>query len=654
MAPYGYMGKILLVDLGLSQIREEILPDALYEQYLSGTGLAARLLLDMIPADADPLGQDNVLAFMAGLLTGTGSLFTGRWMVAGKSPLTGTWGDANCGGVFSPAIKRCGYDGIFFRGISPTPVYLFADGKTAELRDAAHLWGKDTAVSEELLAAETAPTARSALIGPAGEKLSLISGICTERGRMAARSGLGAVMGSKRLKAVVLDGHRRIPVKDAGTIKALSKKCLSSVPPRMPIPGQVNRWIGVLLRLLPTAMVMDGRLVLSMYRKWGTSALNQMSIEWGDAPIKNWRGSNADFSAARSNPVNPDQIIAREKVKYHCYACPLGCGGICSLPGEKSETHKPEYESILALGGLCLNEDADTIFHLNEILNRAGMDTISAGATVAFAMECYERGIFTAEDTDGVELTWGNSEAVRYVIEKMITREGIGNLLADGSKTAASRLGRGSEQFLVHAGGQELAMHDSRHDPGFALHYSVEATPGRHTLGAWVYYEMWQLWKAVKNLPKAPLFYHKNAKYRTNEEKACMAAANSRFINVVNGVGMCMFGTFLGITRIFIFEWLNAATGWNKTPAEYLAIGESIQTLKQAFNIKQGIDPAHLRVSPRALGAPPMDKGANKGRHVDIETLRKAYWQQFGWDPETGRPTDASLQKAGFGTMPCS
>ncbi len=373
-----------------------------------------------------------------------------------------------------------------------------------------------------------------------------------------------------------------------------------------------------------------------------------MSIEWGDSPIKNWAGSNEDFPSSRSNSVNPDQIIAHEKVKYHCYSCPLGCGGICTLPGQKGETHKPEYESILALGGLCMNENADAIFHLNEMLNRAGMDTISAGATVAFAMECYEKGILTKDDMEGRELSWGNSEAVFYLIEKMISREGIGDLLADGSKAAAARLGQGAEKYLVHAGGQELAMHDSRLDPGFALHYSAEATPGRHTLGSWIYYEMWQLWKSVRGLPRAPLFYHKDSKYRTDDEKALMAAVNSRFMNVVNGVGMCMFGSFLGAKRIPTFEWMNAATGWNKTPEAYLEIGDSIQTLKQAFNVKQGIDPGSLRISPRALGAPPMARGANKGRSVDIEKLMRAYWIQFGWDPETGKPTEASLNKAGI------
>ena len=644
----GLMGRILLVDLGSGVIEERIVPATVYEQYLSGIGLAVKVLSDLIPENANPLGPDNALGFVSGLLTGTGSLFTGRWMVAGKSPLTGTWGDANCGGYFSPAIKRCGYDGIFFTGISETPVYLYADGTVAELRDAGRFWGKDAVESEEMLVQETSPTARVALIGPAGEKLSLISGICTDKGRIAARSGLGAVMGSKRLKAVVLDGKKRIPVHDRASMHQMSKAVSKKLPPAIPVSGRMNAFTGTLLRVLPTAMAMDGRLVLSMYRKWGTVALNQMSIEWGDSPIRNWKGSNEDFGSSKSEPINPDRILEMQKARYHCYSCPLGCGGICSMEGKYSETHKPEYESVLALGGLCMNEDAQSVFELNELLNRAGMDTISAGATVAWAIECYEQGILTKRDTDGLELTWGNTRAIASLIEKMVAREGIGDVLADGSKAAAHKIGRGSEELTVHAGGQEPAMHDGRNDPGYALHYSVEATPGRHTLGSWVYYEMWQLWKAVGGLPRARLFYHKNAKYRTDDEKILMAAANSSFMNVINACGMCMFGSFLGIRRIPVFDWINAATGWESTPERYLEIGRRIQTLKQAFNVRQGIEPASIRLSDRALGVPALKAGANKNRSVDIETLMQKYWEAFGWDPKTGKPLEKTLEQLGI------
>lgn len=641
---YGYMGKVLFVDLSEGKIEEKTVPDNVYRECLSGLGLAAHYLYEMIPAGADPLGPENILCFASGLLTGTGTLFTGRWIAAAKSPLTGTWGDANGGGYFSPAIKHCGYDAIFFRGISPRPVYLYANGETAALRDAGHLWGLDAVEAEERLTAENAPTLRAAVIGQAGEKLSLISGICTDKGRIAARSGLGAVMGAKRLKAVALDGKKRILVHNAVEIKRLTKEMTGHVPSAFPLSGKIVALLGVLMRVLPVVAMTDGKLVLSLSRKWGTGSLNQASIAWGDSPIKNWMGSHEDFDARRAASFAPDAIQKHVVKPYRCYACPLGCGAICSLEGRFRETHRPEYETMIALGGLCLNDDADGILILNELLNRAGMDSISAGATVAFAMECYANGVLTQEDTDGIDLSWGNSAAVRALIEKMIARDGIGDLLADGSRAAAEKIGRMKPhmarrvaQHLVHAGGQELPMHDGRNDPGFALHYSVEPTPGRHTLGSLTYYGMWRLWEVVKGLPKPPLIASKKSLFADVSEKAAMAAVNSRFVNVINGSGLCLFGSFLGVRRLPIFQWLDAATGWSKSPKQYLLVGERIQTLKQEFNVKHGIDPSALRASDRAMGRPPLERGPNRGRTVDIENLSRAYWAQFGWD-DAGKP----------------
>ena len=647
----GYMGKILLVDLGRGKIKEERIAESVYENYLCGTGLAAHILYERIPAGADPLGPDNILGFVSGLLTGTGSLFAGRWMVVGKSPLTGGWGDANCGGTFSPAIKRCGYDGIFFTGISKKPVYLYVDDEKAELRDASGVWGMDAIEAEEALVKEAGEGSRAAVIGTAGEKLSFISGISNDKGRMAARSGLGAVMGSKRLKGIVLNGHKRIKAFNRGAVNKLSKTCNKWVQFQLPLGPSVGvAFIGALLRILPTAMAMDGVVYKMILKRWGTGGLNQMSPEWGDSPIKNWKGSSVDWPMKKSRSADPDMVRKHEVAKYHCYSCPLGCGGICSMNGKFSETHKPEYETVLALGGLCMNDDTDSLFYLNEILNRAGMDTISAGATVAFAIECFENGILTRKETDGLELTWGNTGVIIALIHKMIERDGIGDILADGSKIAAEKIGGNASLYTVHAGGQEPAMHDGRQDPGFALHYCVEPAPGRHTIGAGLYYEMFQLWKRVKGLPKMWPFeiYHKNKKYRASLDQAKQAAACSKYMNVVNGCGLCMFGTFLGIKRTPTFDWLNAATGWGKTPEDYMAVGQRIQTLKQAFNDKHGIDPRSNKLSDRALGRPPQAQGANKGRTINMEKMMSDYWGEMGWDPETGIPTAGTLEKHGI------
>jgi len=652
--PNGAMGKILWVDLSRKELREESILEAEYRRYLSGIGLAVRLLYDRIPVGADPLGPENILGFVSGLLTGTGTLFAGRWMAVGKSPLTLTWGDANCGGNFSPAIKRCGYDGIFFTGISSKPVYLFIDKNGPRLRDAHDLWGLDTKETETLLKQKAGcSNARVACIGQAGEKLSLISGIANDGGRMAARSGLGAVMGSKKLKALVLCGARRIKSHQPQEIKKLSRRCNKSVQFMPPFPPAfVLAYLGAFLRTLPaqanTDVLQFNLIYKTMLKKWGTASLNQILIELGDAPIKNWKGSHIDFGSDRSARLNPEVFSDCVIVKYHCYACPLGCGGICSKPGKFESSHKPEYETVLALGGLCLNDDADSIFLLNEKLNRAGMDTISAGGTVAYAIECFEKGILTERDTDGLRLTWGNSQAIMRLVDMMIAREGIGDVLADGVQRASQKIQRGSQTYAIHAGGQELAMHDGRFDPGFAVHNCVEATPGRHTIGSQLYYELFQLWEHMDDLPQPDILYLKRHKYQPDHQKAVASAACSKFMNLMNAAGTCLYGAMLGADSFPFFDWLNAATGWGLSPEKYMLIGERIQALKQLFNLKQGIDPVQIKMTDRALGRPPLKAGANKGRQISIEQLRRDYWDVLGWDPRTGRPTRATLKRLGL------
>ena len=242
----------------------------------------------------------------------------------------------------------------------------------------------------------------------------------------------------------------------------------------------------------------------------------------------------------------------------------------------------------------------------------------------------------------------GNTEAIVALIKKMIAREGIGDLLADGTKVAAKKIGKGSEQYAIHAGGQEPAMHDGRNDPGFNVHYCTEATPGRHTIGSYLYYEMFQLWKTVKGLTAPGALYTKNSKYVVSDEKTQWAVACSKFMSLANASGMCLFGLFIGSKRVPTFAWLNAATGWNKTPEEYMEIGERIQTIKQAFNFKHDIDPKTFKISERALGRPPQTEGANKGRSVAIEMMMSAYWKKFGWDVHSGKPTNETIKRLGI------
>jgi aldehyde:ferredoxin oxidoreductase len=641
-------GKILWVDLSSASIYEEHIPDAVYHQLLSGMGLAAWLLYRSIPSDADPLGAENVLGFVSGLLTCTNSVFSGRWMAVGKSPLTGTWGEANCGGTLAEAIKRCGYDGIFFKGISPQPVALKITSAGPQLVDASALWGMDTVQSEAALQDMGGSGSQAACIGPAAEKLSLIAGINNDGGRMAARSGLGAVMGAKRLKGIILKGNTQVQAADPAGMERLTETVRRWVefPDLLP-PGWIFKLGGTLMRLAPFQPPLDGVLYKMILRKWGTTGMNQFSLENGDAPVKNWRGSRADYPLRTSGAINPDHIRRRQTARYYCDGCSLGCGGL--IPGKDSQphAHKPEFETVIGWSSLLMSDDLELVYTIQDRLNRAGMDSISAAGTVAFAFECFENGLLNTADTDGLVLRWGDGNAILALVDKMITREGIGDLLANGSRIAAKRIGRSSQNLAMHAAGQELPMHDGRNDPGFALHNAVEAAPGRHTTGSQLYYELYQLWRQFPDLPKPRFLYSKASKYKQPEEKARAGAASSKFVQVLNGAGLCLFGAFLGVHRIPIFAWLNAATGWQRRPQEYMEIGRRILTIKQAFNMRQGVPLLH-NIPKRALGLPPQKRGANRGRSLDLLPVVHAYWRSLGWDEKTGEPTRQTWQELGL------
>jgi len=642
----GYIGKILLVDLSTGDSHEESIPDYVYENLLSGVGLGVYILYNRIPAGADPLGPENILGFVSGLLTGTPSFITGRWSVVCKSPLTGGWGDSNCGGTFSPAIKQCGYDGIFFCGISKEPVYLYVDNKGAELRSAAHVWGKDAIEAEEILAVENKKRRNPsvAVIGTAAEKLSLISGISNDGGRIAARSGVGAVMGSKHLKAIVLAGTKPIGCQDPDTMKKISSVLADKVRKmNMPsfIPGSVFPLMGKVMGGMKKAAPLDGIITALLMKRWGTVSNNTLGVTSGDTPLKNWGGSSVDYNRSFFKNLNPDRITQLEIKKYHCYSCIIGCGGVVDISkatkGKFNHSHKPEYETCAAFGGLVMNKDLDSIFYINEILNRAGMDSISAGGTIAFAIECFENGIITKEMTDGLELSWGDSESIIALLKKMIARDGIGDLLADGVKAASGKLGKASIPYAIQAGGQEPGMHDSRMDPLLGIHYSADPTPARHTIGSSQYYDVMHLWEKVSWAPNSGS-YVKADEFIPAERIALKSVANSCYKELTDGVGGCLFAMVMGVNHWQLFEWLNAATGWQKTPDEYMEIGRNIQTLRQLFNFKHGIDPKDFTMSSRMAGAPPLKEGPNKGRTLLIDAMMSLHWKAFGWDEHSGKP----------------
>jgi aldehyde:ferredoxin oxidoreductase len=512
-----------------------------------------------------------------------------------------------------------------------------------------------------------------AVIGPAGEKLSLISGISNDLGRYAARSGVGAVMGSKRLKALVLCGSKPVSCGDPEAVRSLSRgysrKVRAANLPRF-VPGAALPLMGKAMAAMKSSGAMPGLLTTMLIKRWGTSMNNTFAVGNGDAPLKNWSGSRADYSRKFYSNLDPGKVAKREEQKYHCYSCVIGCGGICDIsnigsrgPGRAAsaggagyasgsgfasgvgfdKTHKPEYETAMAFGGLLMNKDLDSIFYINELLNRAGMDSISAGGTVAFAIECFEAGLIGLEDTGGISLSWGDSAAVIALLEKMIAREGIGDLLADGVAVAAGRLGRGSERFAVHAGGQELPMHDPKVDPMLGVTYSADPTPGRHTTSGDLYYSTSALWKYVSWAP--PLKFRPKAEAREpTADNALRNIAQTCFKMLIDCSGSCYYAMLSGMKNYRIFDFINAAAGWHKSPDELMEIGKRVQTLRQQFNAIQGVDPRSFKMHGRAGGSPALSTGPSKGVSLRTEAMIPQYWEAWGWDGTTGLPKPDTLK----------
>jgi aldehyde:ferredoxin oxidoreductase len=395
-AKYGYMGKILFVNLSDGKIQEEDLSGDMAKGFIGGYGIGARILLERMKPRVAPLGPDNILGIGTGPFTGSGIISTNRFTTMGKSPLTGYWGDANSGGNLANALKATGYDLIFFEGKAESPVYVLLTDERLEIKDASHIWGKDTAKTEEIIRNETGDSSlRFACIGPVGEKCSLISAIINDGGRAAGRSGLGAVMGSKNLKAVACRGSKRAELFDKALVQRLNKDLIDE------------------LKNNPSPMAQ----VLS---NTGTPGAVVPHLATHDTPIKNWGGNNIeDFPEEKWGKVAYEAMEKYITGKYACTGCPIACGGWMKMEAGKyhiQKGHKPEYETIGAFGPDCLNDDVDSVIYANELCNLNGFDTISAGATIAFAIECFENGILTKSDTDGVELTWGNSDAIIRVL----------------------------------------------------------------------------------------------------------------------------------------------------------------------------------------------------------------------------------------------
>ncbi len=638
---------MLFIDLSTGTIRSENPPEGLYRAFLGGYGLAAHYLYERIPpaAACAPLGPDNILAFLPGLLTGSGAQFSGRFMVATLSPLTGAWIDANCGGDFGPALRGAGWDGLFLCGQSPEPVYLFIDEKTVELRSAASLWGLDVRQTEHSLHEKHGKDAKVACIGPAGEKLSLISGIVNDDGRLAARGGVGAVMGAKRLKAVVARGRLRPSLANAHAFKAASSVYLRLF--RRKPSGMSGRIPRLMAHLLPWFRRLRTHLgggppnmVIDTYRRYGTSAGTAVLVELGDTPVHNWTGIGyRDFPLEQSEGLSDQAVVRPLKRPYACHSCSVACGGIVEQPGGDL-AHKAEYETLASFGPLVMNADLSTLMICNQICNQAGLDSISTGAAIAFALECAEKGWLPPELTGELPLAWGNPEVLIELTRRIAARApGLGDWLADGVQRAARRLPSEAQQAAVHAGGQELAMHRGLYEPGVAAGYALDPAPGRHTStnsgNAGV----------AAFAPYFALHGRKPAGRYDYAEKGITQAISMCMYRAFDSLGLCQFSLLMGQPPFL--EWLNTATGWGMDEAELFRVGKRIQVLRHAFNARHGL-PSQFPLPGRERGEPPQEAGPQRGLRLDLESMAQTYFSFLGLDPHSGLPLPETARELGL------
>lgn len=458
-------------------------------------------------------------------------------------------------------------------------------------------------------------------------------------------------MGAKNLKALAVRGTMEVPVKDAETIKGINRKFLTEFRKSKGQDRFTLRHFHIISRFLGKTGISvpaEQSTVREILRQYGTAGNTVYSALTGDMPVKNWSGTGlTDYPLAAAAKNSDESILSYQKKRYACQSCPLGCGGIIDIKRGRfagGTGHKPEYETLGALGGLLLHDDTDTIIELNEMANRAGIDTISLGGVIAFAIECFEKGIITEKDTGGISLKWGDNISILQMTELIINREGIGDVLADGVRIAAEKIGGDSKLYAIHAGGQELPMHDSRLDHGYALAYQCEPTPGRHTISCYLYAGLYGLKKKFPSIKKLL----KGAKGKTEKQVALYLAA-TWYAQVINSCGICLFGP---LTSDFpIVEYLNAVTGWNQTGEEYLRCGERILNLRKAFNAREGIKPADQKIHRRALGIPPLKTGPLKGVTVNINELEEILFGFAGWEGETGSPAEEKMKELGLDTF---
>jgi len=609
----GYMNQIINVDLTARKIDISEFEEDILKNFIGGSGLGVKILWDKKAFMADPLSGENTLIFMTGPFANTPVLLSGRHAVVARSPLTGIFGESDSGGTWGPMLKRAGYDGIVVTGKADSPVYLWVSENGVEIRDAGHLWGKDTFDADAQLRAETAEKAVTAGIGPAGERLVRIAAIMNDgrAGRAAGRCGLGAVMGFKKLKAIAVHGTLETQIHDRdGLLKALKE-------------------VGRMIRENMVGMT-----------KFGTSGGLASFEEMGALPLQNWKGSER-WNEGASQITGAAMAERIGTGNYGCERCIVRCGRDIRVkegPYAGLEGAGPEYETLASLGSLCLITDLNAIAMANDLCNRYGLDTISTGSMVAFAMEAYEKGILTQKDTDGLELTWGNAHAMVETVKMIGEDRGLGVILAKGSREASKELGAGAEQFAVHSKGLEVPMHEPRAYMAGAVQYATSARGACHVSG------LSHAFERVLTLPEIGL---KDIPDRmASEGKGVLAAKTQNVMGMFDSLKVCKFLLFGGIKTTHLVEWYEKVTGESMSVEEFMLTGERIFNLKRLFSLRCGLRAEDDTISARILDLPKEAEGW-KTKLPPLPEMIKEYYAYRGWNDE-GVPTDEKLQALGL------
>jgi len=621
MEPFGYNGKILRVDLSNRTITEEAPSRALYRRYVGGGTFALYYLLNELRPGVDPLGPENVLIFAVSVVTGHPAAGFSRFTVAAKSPLTGAFGESEAGGWWGPELKSSGFDAIVIKGQADQPVYLSIQNGKAEIRDARHLWGKMTRETEKMIREELGDEkVRIALIGPGGEKGVKYACVLNELKHANGRTGMGAVMGSKHLKAIAVRGSRRISLHDPEKVREIVKEIAET-------------W-----KKNPSSLVELGT-------ARGVMPLNAA----GMLPTRNFTAGTFEKAETISGETMRDTILVSRGT---CYGCPVRCKREVRVDAPYKvdpEYGGPEYETLGALGSLCGIGDLKAIAMANQLCGAYGIDTISTGTTIAFAMECFERGILTRRDTGGIDLRFGDAGAMVAMVEKIGKREGFGDLLAEGAKTAADRIGKQSQNYAMHVKGQPLPLHEPRGKAGLALAYSISPTGADHLEHP--HDPVFETEAGLKSI--LPLgVIEPVPSLDLSSRKVRLFVYLQNLYNMYNSVGLCVLtGRFFGgpVSVNQIPEYVNAVTGWDSSLWELMKVGERNNMMARIFNLREGFSSKDDTLPPRIFE--PLEGGALKGRRINPQEFQealKAYYGMMGWD-ENGVPLKSKLEELELG-----